>query len=261
MTFPDGKNKVITLSYDDGKIADKKLVNLFNHYGLKATFHMNGGLLDQPERIPSSEVSTLYQGHEIACHTFTHPTMARCPEMNIVEEILEDRKTLEVLAGYPVRGLSYPNGSFDQRVKSILPSLGIAYSRTVNSTGSFAMPQDLLEWNPTCHHKKNLLHLATEFFNLHKTQYLYMLYVWGHSYEFDSDDNWDVIENFSQLAEKQNDIWFATNIQIVDYLFAFQQLQFSASGDFVYNPSVQCVWLNVNQHVIEVTGGSQVKLN
>ena len=28
--FPEGKNKVFTLSYDDGKNADKRLVEIFN---------------------------------------------------------------------------------------------------------------------------------------------------------------------------------------------------------------------------------------
>ncbi|MFR7459485.1 MAG: hypothetical protein ACLUW8_01000 [Subdoligranulum sp.] len=30
--------------------------------------------------------------------------------------------------------------------------MGIQYSRTVESTGSFALPQELLRWKPTCHH-------------------------------------------------------------------------------------------------------------
>ena len=86
--------------------------------------------------------------------------------------------------GYPVRGLSYPNGSYSKEIINALPSLGIRYARTVTSTMSFAMPENFLEWNPTCHHNKNLLELGQQFVDLFKKQYLYMMYVWGHSYEF-----------------------------------------------------------------------------
>ena len=42
--FPGGKHKVLTLSYDDGKIQDRRLVKIFNKYGIKATFNLNSGL-------------------------------------------------------------------------------------------------------------------------------------------------------------------------------------------------------------------------
>ena len=38
--FPGGKHKALTLSYDDGRIQDRKLVEIFNRYGLRATFNL-----------------------------------------------------------------------------------------------------------------------------------------------------------------------------------------------------------------------------
>ena len=35
------KMKAITFSYDDGVTQDKRLVDIFNKYGLKATFNIN----------------------------------------------------------------------------------------------------------------------------------------------------------------------------------------------------------------------------
>lgn len=40
------------------------------------------------------------------------------------------------------------------------------------------------------------------------------MYVWGHSYEFDNHDNWDVIEKFCAYMGNRNDIWYATNLEI-----------------------------------------------
>ena len=75
--FPGGKFKVLTFSYDDGKIEDRRLVKLFNKFNLKATFNLNTGIIDPAIRIPQEEWPELYKGHDIAVHTFTHPTMIR----------------------------------------------------------------------------------------------------------------------------------------------------------------------------------------
>ena len=42
-----GKNKAITFSYDDGVTQDRRLIEILNRYGLKATFNINSGLLDR----------------------------------------------------------------------------------------------------------------------------------------------------------------------------------------------------------------------
>src|SRR5690554_3213433 len=107
--FPGGKHKVLTMSYDDGNIADRKLVKIFDRYGVKGTFHINSGLLGVGDRVGSDEIRTLYEGHEVSAHTVTHPTIARIPKEQLICEIMEDRKALERLTGFTVRGMSYPN--------------------------------------------------------------------------------------------------------------------------------------------------------
>ena len=266
-TFPGGKHKILTLSYDDGKIADRRLVSLFNEYGLKATFNVNtaleGRAFKQPyeERIPLSEYKELYKGHEVACHTATHPTIARCPKEQIVQQVIEDRRKLEEIMGTTIRGMAYPNGSFSDEVVDIFKSCGIVHARTVNSTNAFYMPADFLRWNPTCWHgASNLMDLCHEFIDLHKTQYCYIFYVWGHSYEFERDNNWSVIENFAKEIAGHDDIWYATNIEIVDYLDAAARVQVSVNGDFAYNPNVCSVWLECDKRIIELKGGEYSNL-
>lgn len=145
--FPQGKHKVLTISYDDGKIFDRKLIEIFNKYGIKGTFHLNTGIMPVDEdRIQLSEVKELYKGHEVSCHTSTHPTIERCPLDQVVQQVIEDRKALEDAVGYPVRGLSYPNGSYSKDIINLLPACGIEYSRVVGSTDDFAFPDNFLEW-------------------------------------------------------------------------------------------------------------------
>lgn len=258
--FPEGKHKVLTMSYDDGRVEDRRLVEIFNRYQMKGTFHLNSGLI-QDDRIKPEEWAELYRGHEVSCHTVLHPTISRCPIDQVVLQVLEDRRGLERAVGYPVRGLSYPNGSYTPEIVAMLPYLGIEYSRVVGNTDDFAMPENYLLWKATCHHNHNLMENGRRFLELHKSQYLYMMYVWGHSYEFSLQDNWELMEEFCRMMAGQEDIWYATNIQIVDYMKAAQNLKFTIDGDLVYNPSAGSVWISVDGEKIEIPGGATVCLS
>lgn len=130
--FPGGKFKVLTFSYDDGKIEDRRLVKLFNKFNLKATFNLNTGIIDPAIRIPQEEWPELYKGHDIAVHTFTHPTMIRLNNYNALREILDDKDNLEKIFKRPIYGLAYPNGSYDNRIVDIAKSVGIKYARVTN---------------------------------------------------------------------------------------------------------------------------------
>lgn len=260
--FPGGKAKALTMSYDDGKAQDERLVGIFNRYGIKGTFNLNYGMLGKEPRLDADKVRRLYEGHEIATHTMTHPTIARCPLTEVAEEILEDRKGLERLTGQIVRGHAYPNGSSSEEIRRLFGQLGIAYGRMVPSSHSFELPTDPMEWYPTCHHNDpKLMEMAESFANFKKKQYLKLMYVWGHSYEFDNNDNWDVIEEFCRYMGGRDDIWYAANIEIVDYLDAAKRLRFTADNTSVYNPSALSVWLEIDDsRYVEAKGGRMTDL-
>ncbi len=143
--------------------------------------------------------------------------------------------------------MSYPNGSYSREIMQMLPACGIEYSRVVGNTDDFGFPENYLEWKSTCHHSHNLMENAERFAELHKTQYLYMMYVWGHSYEFGEDEEeWEKMEKFCEYIGGRDDIWYAANIEIVDYMNAAQNLKFSAAGDMVYNPNAVPVFISVD---------------
>lgn len=118
-----------------------------------------------------------------------------------------------------------------------------------------------MNWIPTCHHNHNLVEFGKRFMKLTKKQYLYMMYVWGHSFEFERNNNWEVMEEFCEMIGHRDDIWYATNIEIVDYNEAFDRLQIFADNEYIYNPSACSVWVAVNNvRVIEIPGGETIKL-
>ena len=257
--FPGGKHKVLTMSYDDGRLEDRPLVEIFNRNGIRGTFNLNAGLIRE-DRIPKEEYQKLYRGHEVACHTYQHPTIARCPITQVATQMLRDRQELEAIMGYPVRGLAYPNGSLNDDIVRMLPSLGIRYGRVVGNTDGFAMPEDFMKWKATCHHNHNLLKLGEEFLGLYKSQYLYMMYVWGHSYEFPRDDNWELMEKFCSMMGRQDNIWYATNIEIVDYMEAAKRLICTVDMKKIHNPNFQSVWISIDGESFEIKGGETLSL-
>jgi len=255
LLYPEGKLKALTFSYDDGVVHDRRLIEIFNRHGMKGTFNLNSGLQDKSEsKISLNELSTVYAGHEIACHGKLHPFMERLPLLSLVEDALDDRKILERATGRIINGMAYPYGTYDSGVVRTLKALGIVYSRTVRSTGNFCLPDEFLEWHPTCHHRENIAELGNRF--LASGYPLALFYVWGHSYEFDRQNNWNVIEEFCAQMDGQENVWYATNMEIYEYITALRRLVTSADGRIVKNPSALSVWFRTEDgRLLEVKSG------
>jgi hypothetical protein len=160
----------------------------------------------------------------VSCHTLTHPDLTRLTEAEMRREIGEDRRLLEDLTGGAVRGLAYPFGTYDERVLSLLPELGIVYGRTAEATDAFQLPDNFLEWGGSCHH--NRAYELGQRFLREESQRPALLYVWGHSYELDGfmsgdlSKNWDYMDAFCRLMGQRDDIYYATAIEVVDFLIS-----------------------------------------
>lgn len=259
--YPNGLAKALTFSYDDAQIFDRRLADLFRKYGMKATFHLNSGTLDKnPGKgsffIGVDELAEVYAGHEIACHGLQHRNPGLLTQQQLLVEVYEDRKNLESYTGKMVQGMSYAFGVYDQRIIDTAKTVGIKYSRTVNSTYEFHMPTDFMQLHPTCHHGEPMLMELGERF-LHCPDYyeLPMMYVWGHSFEFGNSGDWSGIEAFCEKMAGKDDIWYATNMEIVDYVNAVRGVVVSADGLTMYNPSVISVWMKTAEGLVELKPG------
>ena len=273
MKLKDGKSKVLTLSYDDGVVQDIRLINIMNKYGLKGTFNINSSyycsedtVRDKFEgRMKLSEAKDLYlsSDHEIAIHGLTHPFLERLKKDEIAYEVLEDRICVERDYGRIARGMAYPFGTYSQEVIDVLKICGICYSRTTRSTGNFSLPHNWHELHPTCHHNDPKLMEYAKIFAEGKIHYALenrMFYLWGHSYEFDNNDNWNVIEEFAEYIGGRSDIWYATNIEIYDYIKAYEALQTSVDKKIVHNPTSVDVWFLHERKTYCVRAGETIRL-
>ncbi|MBQ5808572.1 MAG: polysaccharide deacetylase family protein [Clostridia bacterium] len=272
MRLKDGKTKVLTLSYDDGVVQDIRLSEILNRHGIKCTFNINSGTYLAEDkvrevfrgRLKRSEAIALFadSGHEVAVHAYTHPFLDRLDCTEILYEITEDRRDIESTYGTIARGMAYPYGTYNASVIDVLKHCGIVYSRTVKSTEKFGFPENWLELHPTCHHNNpRLMELAKRFVEVpSKHGNAEMFYLWGHSFEFDTNDNWDVIERFAEYAGGHEHIWYATNIEIYDYVKAYEALQTSYDKRTVHNPSAIDVWFEHRGKMYCVKAGETLKL-
>ena len=260
-TFQGGKKRVVTFSYDDGSPLDERLIGLFNKYGVKGTFHLNGINYVNATEDQKEKLRQIYAGHEVACHTLTHGWPARMPLQSVVGEVWEDRKILEGIFGCPVTGMSYPSGSFDDAAISAMEACGIVYSRTVIANMNFKFPEDFMKWHPTCHHKL-ALELCDKFLENIDSQWVRPLfYIWGHAHDIRTEEQWEYMEELLKKISGNDKIWYATNIEIYNYTQAQRRLVISADETMFYNPSAITVWVEKDKkEIIEIPAGETVIL-
>lgn len=227
-----GKLKAITFSYDDGVTQDQRLISILNKYGLKCTFNLNSEHLGNANALirenvtvahckpRSCEIEKIYKGHEVASHTLTHPFLPELNEEEIINQVESDRINLSELVGYEVVGFAYPCGgkNYNSRVsETIKNKTGIKYCRTTISNYSFSLQNNLYEFQPTVYHHgefSKMIELGKEFINL-KAEVPQILYIWGHAYEFDINNDWDKFEDFCKIISNKEDIFYGTNKEVL----------------------------------------------
>ena len=220
--------KAVTFSYDDGISQDKRLVEIFNQYGLKATFNLNTGIQTEESRfeiegVPihrmnQEDIGDLYHGHEIAVHGLTHTAPVNCSQEQMEKEFGQDIRNITKLYGQVPVGMAYSYGVYDENAIKYLKSKGIRYARVVEATGNFELPKELLLLKPTCHHNdEKIFDLIQKFLEEEpKEGEVWLFYIWGHSYEFDVSRNWDRIEKICRLLSGKEDIFYGTNRQCLE---------------------------------------------
>ncbi|GEM56294.1 polysaccharide deacetylase [Flavobacterium branchiophilum NBRC 15030 = ATCC 35035] len=279
MLFPEGRTKALILSYDDGAKQDRQLVQLMNKYHLIGTFHLNSNKLSTNsyfDYLNKDEIKELYKGHEVSVHTANHPNLPDMNTIDIIYEIVDDRRELERLVDYPVRGMAYPFGNTNDAVIDAINGLGIEYARTVGDTYNFEIPKVFLRWHPTIHQfakaywepnqpEKDKTEMALFYKIIDdflKTNQLAVLDIWGHSWEMGDDKKkWEETETFFRLLAHNPTIYYTKQIDLVDYIKAFRNLKFGVNKNVVYNSSSTNVTCKINNRIYTIPAGANLFLD
>lgn len=243
--FPNGKTRAVTFSYDDGTKEDYKMTEIFDRYGAKCTYNLNSARISDGHHIDKEFVKEISTRHEIASHSVTHPFLERLPRDLMMREIIDDKCALEDIIGKPVIGGAYPYGTYDSAVVEALKSAGIKYYRTTKATNNFMLPENFLTLHPTCHHRDSLA-IAERFINTSPWTRLPMFYVWGHSFEFPRDNNWEILDELFAILGSTDTIYYATNGELYDYYTAIHALRITADGSCIVNPTATTVYATID---------------
>ena len=221
----NGKMKAVTLSYDDGVEQDIRLIALLDKYGMKGTFNLNPDRQQYTDTFQKSAVTVhhldwkelprVYANHEVAGHSCTHPHLENLDGERLREEIITCQDQLSQHFGRSMYGFAYPYGTYNDQVLAVEREAGIRYSRTCVQRCDFSLCENLLELSTTCRHANpDLLRLAEQFVAL-QPDTPQLFYLWGHSYEFDELNNWDLMEDFCRIISGHDDIFYGTNSEVL----------------------------------------------
>lgn len=279
LRFPDGKQKAVTFSYDDGCRDDIRLAETLNRYKIKCTFNINSALISEKEgewRLTAEEIKRylIDSGHEIAIHGKYHKAMGKLRPIDGIREVLECRQELEKTFGMIIRGMAYPdtgitefsNNTNYKEIRNYLKDLDICYARTLNGDNDrFELPTDFLAWMPTAHHTNpKLFDYINKFKSITGNEYCSvrtpkLFYLWGHSFEYGSG-GFDLLEKICGEISGLEDVWYATNMEIYDYVTAYNSLIFSADSKTVYNPTLLKVWFDIGGKIYSVNSGETITI-
>jgi peptidoglycan/xylan/chitin deacetylase (PgdA/CDA1 family) len=226
--YPGGKKKAFNITYDDGVLQDVRFVAMLNKYGIKGTFNLNSELMEnefswihpngmQVKRLSVEKVKLLYDGHEVASHTLTHPYMYNLSDEELYHQMKRDKDNLEKLFEREIQGFAVPFDYYDDRIAECAKACGFAYARKSEFTNTFKPCTDFYHWKTGIYHiDEHLIDYVAGFLNTEEE--LAVCQIVGHSYDLDAENLWGTMELICAAVSKCDDIWFCTNAELVEFL-------------------------------------------
>ena len=204
--------KYFIFSIDDGTIYDEKVIDILNKYGFKATFNLNSGLDNfvwYKDDIPVrrnhlNEVKNIYDGHEIASHSLTHPYLTNCPDDQVFYEVNTDMTNLKNIFNQEIVTFAFPFEDFDERCINIISNIqDIKIIRLSELDHSFTFPKDL-------HHVKitswNIFE-ALNLFEIFKEDDNAKLFVFvAHAYDFEFENTYEKLDELCRKIKKEDNV-------------------------------------------------------
>ena len=216
--------KYLVFSIDDGTVFDKKSIEIFDKYGVHATFNLNSGLDDfvwyfndeiPIRRLVLKDHVDLYKNHEIASHSLTHPYLDSCSEEEIIRQVNEDIQNLENIFQRKITSFATPFRTSGNRETDIIKNnCPVNNIRISCIDESMDIPSDVFNIKITALDINRAFELLPEFINRKEGVFIYA----GHSYDFAVKTSFEKLEEFIVEILKHDDIKIVTMSELVDIL-------------------------------------------
>ena len=218
--------KVVSLSFDDGTIYDKRFIDLLNKYGLRATFNLNSGLKDfiwyyedKPiRRLNLEESKEIYKGHEVASHSLTHPYFSSLDEKRQIREVEEDILNLEKIFSRKIEGFAFPFiDQTEANIQVVKNNIDLKYIRCSIFTEKI-LPKDRYHVGINALYDDKDIYEKLE---RYKSNILpnSLFVIAGHSYEFEVKNDWEKIEKLLKYLKENDELLVVPLIDAIKLIF------------------------------------------
>ena len=203
--------KQFVFAIDDGTVFDKKTISIFIKYGIKATFNLNSGLQDfvwfqdwlEVRRLRLEENKAIYDGHEVASHSLTHPYLTSLSDEDIYREVKQDIDNLRNIFHCDIETFSFPFDGYDERSINIIKSLGITHIILPCIDDSFRRPIDAYHIRVTSWNIDDALTKVQRFIEDEQAEIFVYL---SHSYDYEYENSYDKLEELCRIVSENEDI-------------------------------------------------------
>ena len=266
--YPGGKGKAFNITYDDGVLQDIPFVALLNKYALKGTFNLNAQLMQERfawthengmivRRLSLEEARHLYDGHEIASHTLTHPYMHDLSREEIRRQLKENKDLLEQHFGQEIRGFAVPFDYYSSAIADCARESGHEYARMSEFTGNYTPCRDNYFWKTGFYHVMPGMREYVDGF-LCCEEELALCQIVGHSYDLDALGLWDTMDGILRDISCYLDVWPCTHLELVRYLNAMDSAVIEEN--FLRNDSHQPLWFSIHGKTHKLLPGETVNI-
>ena len=218
--------KIVVLSFDDGTIYDEKFIHLLNKYNLKATLNLNSELKDfvwfyketPIKRLDLEKVKYIYDGHEVASHSLTHPYFSSLDDKEIIRQVKEDIDNLSKIFNYQIEGFAFPfHDQTEENIQTIKNNVNLKYIRFSYFANNY-MPTDRYHIPLNAlYDDQHIYEKLSEFKKNNLDNSLFVIA--GHAYEFEVKNDWDKIENLLKYLSSDKELTVLTMKEAVKVLF------------------------------------------
>ncbi len=232
------RNVIVTTSWDDGHVHDRRLAELLVAYRLRATFYIapHNREIAPRARLAKGAIADLSTRFEIGGHTLTHVRLPQTSPAQARHEIAAGKADLEDITGRPIRSFCYPGGAYEPAHLGMVRDAGFSLARTVVRHRS-RLSRSLLELPTTFHAFRHLadgpsaLRLAKGRVMAATRYYLNwdefaiacfdrcvatggVFHLWGHSWEISATGDWARLERVFDHISGRSDVTYIDNHEI-----------------------------------------------
>lgn len=142
---------IITVGFDDGNASDLEICSpILQRNGIRATSFVVADFVENPlfeGKMTKAQILEYYkEGHEIGCHTYTHPAIFNSlSEEQVIQEFRLNKLFLEEIINDRVLTHAYPRGSHNPMVANIAGSFyeaarNFGHASQLSPETGYAMP-------------------------------------------------------------------------------------------------------------------------